>query len=145
MDRDYLSKNLKYLTSRQDGKGEKEAAEAIGLGQSAINKIANERTQEAGYRTATKLAAFYDVSIDDLVLRDLETEGAFPASQATGLDTSRLALMIECMEGALLDAKRQLDPDRKARILTLLYADPGIGNTREAVQAALRVAFMAMG
>lgn len=66
-------------------------------------------------------------------------------SQSVGLDSTRLALMIECLEGALLDAKRELDPSRKARILTLLYADPGIGNTREAVQSALRVAFMAMG
>lgn len=66
-------------------------------------------------------------------------------SQSMGLDTGRLALMIECMEGALLDSKRELEPGRKARILTLLYADAGIGNTREAVQAALRVAFMAMG
>lgn len=144
MDHDYLSKNLKFLTS-QGGKRASDAAEALGMGQPGINKIANGKTGEAGYRTVAKLAAFYDLTIDDLVLRDLEAEGTAPASQAAGLDTARLTLMLECMEGALSDAKRQLDPDRKARILTLLYADPGIGNTREAVQAALRVAFMAMG
>ncbi|WP_337054022.1 hypothetical protein [Pseudoxanthomonas sp. USHLN014] len=70
---------------------------------------------------------------------------ASPASQPGGLDVPRLTLMIECLEGALLDAKRELDPARKARIVSLIYADPGIGNTREAVQSALRVAFMAMG
>ena len=71
--------------------------------------------------------------------------GPASASQSGGLDVSRLTLMIECLEGALLDAKRELDPARKARIVSLIYADPGIGNTREAVQSALRVAFMAMG
>lgn len=92
-----------------------------------------------------KLAKYFGVHPADILGADLSgAPKAVAASQSEGLDVARLTLLIECFEGALLDARRQLDPSRKARILGLMYADQGIPNTREAFEAALRGVFMAM-
>ena len=147
---DYLVKNLAFLTSRSEVR-QQDTGSGAGVTQSAISKIINGNTKEPGYRTVAGIARHFRVSIDDLVNRDLENEGQTPIpsppqppSQPVRLDASKLALLIEYMEIGLLDSGRVLDPDRRARIIALMYADPGIQNTREAVEAAMRGAFMTM-
>lgn len=92
---DFLSQNISYLSTRP-GFSEKEAERATGIGQPAINKIARGRTQEAGYRTVAKLAAFYGVSVDDLIHRDLAKSGG-ALSQPAGLDHATMAQGVELL------------------------------------------------
>jgi hypothetical protein len=135
-----LFEAVSLLSAEYDGP----SALAIGLGESA-QTVTNWSTRGVSGPGAINCQRKFGISATWVLYGEgPPLVGDERPSQPLGLDTTRLSLMIECLEGALLDAKRQLDPSRKARILALLYADPGVGNTREAVQAALRVAFMAM-
>lgn len=151
---DLLAKNLAFLL-KGDKKAQAQIAEKVGVSQGTVSKWANlyakGSNSEPEFRSMARLAECLNVSLADLASRDLEIEGpSHPLlphqslSQPVRLDTSRLALLIECMEGALRDSGRALDPARKARIIALMYADAGIQNTRDAVEAAMRGAFMTM-
>lgn len=135
---DFLAKNLQFLT-QTPGKGQTEAAAAIGVRQPAISKIARGDTVEPGVRTVAGLAAFYGVSIDDLVGRDLSMEGVIPPSQAVGLDVAKLADLIETVEMAIERSGRRLPAKTKARLLAALYGDDqaSAASSAQAVQAAL--------
>lgn len=149
---DLLAKNLAFLL-RGDKKEQTRIANKIGVSQGTISKWSllhgKGSPSEPEFRKMARLAECLNVSLADLAYRDLEVEGPspqspHPPSQPVRLDTGRLSLLIECMEGALLDSGRLLDPDRKARIISLMYADAGIPDTREAIEAAMRGAFMTM-
>jgi len=135
---DYLSQNISHLSSLP-GYSEKEAEHATGIGQSAINKIANGRTKEAGYRTVSKLARFYGVSIDDLVNRDLSAAEPAGASHPVGLDSIKLADLIETVEAAIARSGVSIPSRTKARILAALYGDDqaSAASSASAVQAAI--------
>lgn len=150
---DLLAKNLAFLL-RGDKQAQTTIAERIGVNQGTVSKwsklLEKGSKSEPEFRGMARLAAALGISLADLAHRDLEAEGPSPtsasqaASQPLRLDTARLALLIECMEGGLLDSGRLLDPNRKARIISLMYADAGIPSTREAVEAAMRGVFMVM-
>lgn len=151
---DLLTKNLAFLLAG-DGQAQTTIADKIGVTQGTVSKWSKlyERgsKSEPEFRGMARLAAALGISLDDLARRDLEGEGISPPtqlhqnqSQPVRLDPARLALAIGTFEGALQDANRVLDPDRKARIISLLYADPGIPDTREAFEAAIRGYFLAM-
>jgi len=107
---DYLAKNLRFLTAIPQ-KGQTEAAEATGLRQPTISKIVTGETGEAGYRTVAKLAAFYGVTMDDLVFRDFESTGVIPASHRPGFDDATMAQALELLY-LLADARPE---DRRLR------------------------------
>jgi len=135
---DYLAKNLQFLT-QTPGKGQTEAANAIGVRQPAISKIARGETGEPGYRTVAGLAAFYGVSVDDLINRDLSMEGVIGVSQPVGLEVAKLADLIETVEVAIERSGRRLPAKTKARLLAALYGDDqaSAASSAQAVQAAL--------
>lgn len=135
---DLLAKNLQFLT-QTPGKGQTEAAAAIGVRQPAISKIARGETVEPGIRTVAGLAAFYGVSIDDLVGRDLAMAGIAPPSQSVGLDVDKLVTLIETVEAAIERSGRRVPARTKARLLSALYRDDqaSAASSAQAVQAAL--------
>lgn len=118
-DMDHLHKNVAYL-SGLDGLGEVQASKATGIGQPAINKIANGKTVEPGYKTVAKLAKFYGVQMDDLVNRDLAQQGVSKYSQTGRPDPETLA---SAMEFLGLVSRRQVVPiDFSTDAEALLYA-----------------------
>jgi transcriptional regulator with XRE-family HTH domain len=132
---DFLSQNLRHL-SRLPGKGQTEAAQAAGLTQSAVSKIARGETREAGYRTVARLAAFYGVSMDDLVLRDLESLGPSSPSQPAGFDEATMSQALELLY-LLADARPEDSRLRRPTWATILAAAKAIkraeGEQREAM------------
>lgn len=104
---DYLVKNLQFLT-QTPGKGQTEAAAAMGLKQPAISKIVRGETQEPGFRTVAGLAAFYGVSLDAILNQDLTMAGIHGPSQAAGLDDATMAQGVELLY--LLADARPDDP-----------------------------------
>lgn len=119
---DYLIKNLEFLTSRAQGR-QQDAGSTAGVSQSAISKIIKGATKEPGYRTVSGLARHFRVSIDDLVNRDLELDGPGVASQPVGLDTAKLTSLIETVEAASAQTRKDVPARLKARLIATLYAD----------------------
>lgn len=153
---DLLAKNLAFLLDKERV-DQTATAQIVGVSQGTISKwstmYAKGESREPEFRGIARLAEHLSVPLADLIHRDLAKDGPSPPlslpsppppSQPVRLDVSKLALLIEYMDNALLESGRVLDPDRRARIIALMYADPGIQNTREAVEAAMRGAFTTM-
>lgn len=137
---DYLAKNLAHLSTREGGPGPQTAAgRAAGVGQPAISKIITGKTQEPGYRTVMKLAAHFGVSVDDLLGRDLEAMGPSVPSQPAGLDVGKLTDLLDTVEAAIAQSRRQVPSRTKARMVAALYSDEraSAAGSAEAVQAVL--------
>lgn len=136
---DFLIKNLRFLTTSQLQGGQGRASSAAGVGQPAISKIINGTTKMPGYATVAGLARHFGVSIDDLVWRDLEAQGASRSSQNVGLDPAKLASLIETVEAATAQSGRSVPARLKARMISALYVhDPELAaSTPQAVQALL--------
>ena len=134
---DFLAPNLRFLT-RGEAEIQAKAAAAAGVGQPAISKIITGRVREPSYRTVLGLARYFGVSVDDLLTRDLERDGPSAASQPAGIDASKLADLIETVEGAIADSRRTIPTRIKARLLARLYVeDRAAGASAEAIQSLL--------
>lgn len=135
---DYLIQNLRFLSAQAE-RGQAGAGTAAGVGQPAVSKILTGKTQEPGYKTVLGLARHFGVSVDDLLNRDIEQDGKSAPSQPTGLDVAKLASLIETLDGAIADSKRDVPASTKARFLASLYADSHAHNTSsEALRALIK-------
>ena len=65
----HLSQNLKYLRER-NGINQRDLSEAIGLSSGAVGNWENE-SRVPDIETIIKLAKFFDVTLDDLILKEL--------------------------------------------------------------------------
>lgn len=65
----HLSQNLKYLRER-NGINQRDLSEAIGLSSGAVGNWENE-SRTPDIETIIKLARFFDVTLDDLILKEL--------------------------------------------------------------------------
>lgn len=111
---DYLVKNLRFLQAHPEHRGQHAIGEAAGVGQPAISKIIQERTKEPGYRTVMGLARHYGVAVDDLLNRDLESEGLPRPSQTVGRSDETMAQAVELLY-LMADARPE---DRRFHRLT---------------------------
>ncbi|MDR6094925.1 helix-turn-helix transcriptional regulator [Stenotrophomonas sp. SORGH_AS_0321] len=136
---DFLVKNLRFLSATRGQAGQSGAGTTAGVGQPAISKIINGGTKQPGYTTVMGLARHFGVSMDDLVSRDLELEGDSRPSQPVGLDSGKLAALIETVEAAVAQSRRAVPPRLKAKMIAALYAhDPELAaSTPQTVQALL--------
>lgn len=136
---DMLKKNLRWFSSNPElARGQAAAGTAAGVGQPAVSKIIQGKTKEPGYRTVMGLAKHYGVSMDDLVMRDLERDGPSNPSQPAGLNAEKLADLIETVDGAIADSGRPVPAKLKARLLAMLYTGDGASAANaDAIRAAL--------
>ena len=65
----HLSQNLKYLRER-NGINQRDLSDAIGLSSGAVGNWENE-SRTPDIETIIKLAKFFDVTLDDLILKEL--------------------------------------------------------------------------
>ena len=65
----HLSQNLKYLRER-NGINQRDLSDALGLSSGAVGNWENE-SRTPDIETIIKLAQFFDVTLDDLILKEL--------------------------------------------------------------------------
>lgn len=100
----YLGKNLTFLAG-QAGLSQAALAEKLGIDQPTVGRIMNGKTQFPRLDTLMKFASFFRRGLDELVHRDIETDGAMP-SQPAGQADSNLSQAVE-----LLHMLADLRPD----------------------------------
>ncbi len=134
----YLAKNLVYFLGPEEKSATQAAcAQAIGLGQSAISKIKSGKTKESGYLTVMKLADYFNVSMDDLVRRDIAQVGVSPKSQPGKLDPVRMGLALTSFDKSLKDMEIQgrlgtlVEPLQFAYSKAFLVRDPDSQEDRQ--------------
>lgn len=100
----YLAKNLRYLAARE---GIKQAAlgDKLGIQQSTVQRIMAGTTEYPRLDSLLAICKFFRCGLDDLIHRDLETDGVMP-SQPAGRDDANLAQAVE-----LLHMLADLRPD----------------------------------
>lgn len=117
------------------GLNRRELAERIGMPYPTLAGLEN--GDQAGSTKLHAIAAALGVRVDWLESgRGAQTGVAdeSPAYHPMGLDTSKLADLIETVEAAAIQARRQLSPRTKARLVASLYTSSASG---DAVTAAL--------
>lgn len=100
----YLAKNLRYLADRA-GLNQAALGKAVGIEQSTVQRIMAGTTEYPRLDSVLAIAKYFGCSLDDLVYRDLETEGSLP-SQPAGRSDANLAQAVE-----LLHMLADLRPD----------------------------------
>lgn len=100
----YLASNLKFL------KGERtqvQLEELTGIKQTTISRILNparaDGISDPGILTVKALADLFQVSLDDILSRDIAKNGRSPQSQVSGFDRDRLGTALTAIETALTD------------------------------------------
>lgn len=100
----HLAKNVRYLMERA-GLNQATLGKALGIEQSTVQRIVAGTTEYPRLDSVLALATYFNCSLDDLVHRDLQTEGSLP-SQPAGRDDANLAQAVE-----LLHMLADLRPD----------------------------------
>lgn len=95
-----LDKNLRFLILHQPISHE-DLGEKIGMSQPNVGRIFNGKTANPGYLTVQALAHHFDVSLNDLLTRDLEVEGRADPSQSVPLDPEIMASALVTVDKAL--------------------------------------------
>lgn len=101
----YLAKNLRFLVRRADIK-QAALGERLGIQQSTVQRIMSGATEFPRLDSVITIAAYFRCSLDDLVNRDMEFEGAPEASQPVGFSDATMAQAVE-----LLHMLADLRPD----------------------------------
>jgi len=115
----YLVTNVLHLAAAR-GLDQKVIGKAAGVAQSTISRIYNNKIGDTGYLGVQKLAAFFGVTMDDLVNRNIAENGVSSKSQTGRPDLETLA---SAMEFLGLVSQRQVVPiDFSTDSEALLYA-----------------------
>lgn len=102
----YLRQNVKYLSGLK-GVDQKNIGAAIGVDQSTISRATAPNEPNTGYQTIQKLAAYFGVTMDDLVSRNIAEDGVSSQSQARRLDEGKLGTALTSIDRALAGEKIQ--------------------------------------
>lgn len=100
----HLAKNLRFLMDR-DELNQALLGKAIGVEQSTIQRIAAGKTEAPRLDSVLAIAKHFGVTLDDLVYRDLQTDG-WVSSQPAGRDDANLPQAVD-----LLHMMADLRPD----------------------------------
>jgi transcriptional regulator with XRE-family HTH domain len=95
-----LDKNLRYLL-RQQPISQESLGKLVGMSQPNLGRIIRGVTPNPGYLTVQALAQHFNVSLNDLVFRDLEHEGVGTPSQSVALDAEIMASALVTVDKAL--------------------------------------------
>lgn len=101
----YLAKNLRFLAGRADIR-QAALGERLGIQQSTIQRIMSGATEYPRLDSLLAITTYFRCSLDDLVNRDMELEGAAEASQSVGFSDATMAQAVE-----LLHMLADLRPD----------------------------------
>lgn len=95
-----LAKNLIYL-AEQEGLRQSAIGKVANVDQATVSRILNGRIADPGVSKVQKLARRFGVTMDDLVSRDLATEGPSVPSQSLKLDPGTMGSALVAVKQAL--------------------------------------------
>lgn len=118
---DYLRKNLAHL--RTDDDTEIVLGRLAGMHQTTVGRYVRGETDKLDVNAAAAWARHFGVSLDDLVSRDLASDGPSRSSQPVGLDPDKIGVALTSMDRVI--RKRGLKMEGKlgtyAGVLAFAY------------------------
>jgi DNA-binding XRE family transcriptional regulator len=101
----YLAKNTLFLRG-QSGLGQTQFGELLGIHQTSVGRM-EKGAVKSSIESVVRLAKHAGVTVDDLLNRDLATEGMTTPSQPAQLDLVRMGLALTSFDKALKDMEIQ--------------------------------------
>lgn len=107
----HIGQNIKFLRKKQ-GLNQTQLGEALGITKGAVSGYEN-GSSIPGVETLIKIAQLLEISVDDLIFRNIEKQGTSgdPAPKGDELEDQTLIRLNELLETRVRELEREIKQD----------------------------------